>query len=125
MIHHRDMFGEHKAVGARDRNIRRLERADDGFEQSAALAHQHDDVARLHSLADPDRGMPRDLARQPHLRARFARGVERGIPSFDVLPVLGQHQRPDIDNARHGIGQGFMHGAGGIARKSRMRAADF
>ena len=45
-VHHGDVLGEHQPVGARDLDALLLQRADDRLEQRAALAHQHQNVAR-------------------------------------------------------------------------------
>ena len=57
-IHDRHVLGQHQPVGARDRDTGVLERANDGFEQGSALAHEHEDLARAAALIeqDADRG---------------------------------------------------------------------
>ena len=68
-IHHRDMLGEHEAVGAGDLDIFVLQRADDRLEQRAALAHQNQHVAVARGAAiDADRRAGRRPAAAPCAR---------------------------------------------------------
>ena len=53
-VHDRDMLGQHQPVGAGDRHIGVLQRADDRLEQRPALAHQHQHVAGARALLRPD-----------------------------------------------------------------------
>ena len=50
-VHHRDVLGEHQPVRARDRDAFLLQLIDDRVEQRAALAHQHENVARGRGVA--------------------------------------------------------------------------
>ena len=83
-------------VGAGDRHAAILQRADDRLEQRSALAHQHQHVAGAPSGSHPAADRVGDPPRQLDLRTGLGDRVERGIPRFDLMPVVGLRQRPDL-----------------------------
>ena len=124
-VHHRDVLGEHEAVGARDRDALVLQRADDGLEQRAALAHQHQDVARPHRLAlgrpadrraalDQAAHRARDALRKLYARRGFAGRIERCVPAFDPV-LLGRRQNRSQISTRLGAASGSATCAGKTA----------
>ena len=85
-------------------DARILERADDGFEQRSALAHQHQYVARLQSAIASTASHawrsfePAARAGFFHFRCRTARPSPRSL-------LLGRlDQRPQLDHAGRGVG---------------------
>src|SRR5271170_4987976 len=109
------MFGEHQPVGARDRDVLVLERADDRLEQLAALAHQNKNVAGARGAAlDADRLAAvdqlahgaRDPLREFYARARLAHQIERRVPTFDLAARIRLSWLPDFDQPRRRVRQG-------------------
>jgi hypothetical protein len=108
-IHDRDMLGEHEAVGAGDIDLLVFQRTDNRFEQFAALAHQHENIAIAQGAATGADGLAAlhqsshrscNPARQPHARAGLAGLVERGIPAVDIRAFFRLDRFPDLDQAR-------------------------
>ena len=105
-VHHRDVLGQHEAIGARYFDAFVFQRADDGLEQRAALAHQYQHIAvsrrtalkanRLARVDQPPHGA-RNAARKLHPRADFAHRIERRVPAFDRLALLRLDGVPDFD----------------------------
>ena len=100
------MLGENEPVGAGDLDMFVLERADDGFKQFAALAHQNENIAITRGAAiDADRfaafdqaaHRARDALGEFHPRASLADGVERRVPAFDIRAFVGLGRLPDFD----------------------------
>ena len=112
------MLGEHQPIGAGDRDMRVLERANDGFEQGPALAHQHQHVACARALLDPELDVPCDLACQAHLRARLGQLVERRVPGLDLTFARGFDRVPDLHDPRCGVGQRLVDRVDGIGGES-------
>ncbi len=137
-IHHRDVFGEDEAVGAGDFDVLVLQRADDRFEQFAALAHQNQNIAVAHGPAlDADRLAAIDHAldragnafRQFDARARLVDGVERRVPAFDFLALIGLRRLPHFDQAWRRVRQGDVRrkaiGIRGDARRDELVLENF
>jgi hypothetical protein len=92
-----------------------LQRLDDGVEQVAAAAHQHQHVAigKTAAVAEasghgaagdepPDLGL--DAFRQLDLGARQRHAIERRAPALDVLLLIGDRKLPEVDLAWTCIG---------------------
>ncbi len=103
-IHHRDMLGQHQAVGAGHFDALLLQRADDRLEQFAALAHQDQNVAIARgAVVDHPAHGAGDAPGEPHPRARLAHGIERRVPALDLLALIGLRRLPDLDHARRRV----------------------
>ena len=109
------MFRQHQTVGAGDRDAFVFQRANDRFEQFAALPHQNQNVAVTHGAAlDAYRLAPfdqlpncaRDAPGQLDPRARLADLIEWRIPAFDFATLVRFRRFPDFDLAGRRIGQG-------------------
>ncbi len=127
----RDMLGQLEAVGAGDRNAGVLQRLDHGIERIAAPAYQYQHVAIAqrpavalaagHDAAVDQRlDLGLNAPGKLHLGAGRGDAVERRPPAFDVLPVVGFREFPEIDLARAGVGQRVMDR---ISDVDRMNAA--
>src|ERR1700752_2335375 len=95
-VHDRNMLGQHQAIGARNRNACRLQRADYRLEQWTALPHQDEDIARADTVtlwAVADQVAPcepllhrgGDLARQLYPRAGGGLEIERRVPGVNLF----------------------------------------
>ena len=123
------MLGEHEAVGARDLDIFIFQGADDGLEQFAALAHQHQHVAIAQSAAlhpgrlarfDESTHGTRDPPRQSHPRAGLADLIEWRVPAVDLGAFLRLDRIPDLDQTgRRGSKRDMRGKAVGVGRDAR------
>ena len=113
------MLGQLEAIGAGDRNAGVLQRLDHGVERIAAPPHQHQHVAIAqrpavalaaghHAAADQRLDLGLNAPGKLHFGAGRGDAVERRAPAFDVLPVVGFREFPEIDLARAGVGQRVM-----------------
>ena len=107
-VHHGDMLGEHQPVGAGDRNLGILQRADDRLEQRPALAHQHQHVAGL---------APALPSSASHARAIRRASTTRGLISLIVSNGASQ---PSISLRSAGSISGHSSTSPGAASGSDM-----
>lgn len=112
---HRQLLAQHQAVGAGDRDVAHLQRAQQFADEIVAATHQHHDVARTHRVvarlkalaaAEPLPDCRGDRAGEPGARLGDpAVGHRQGLGIGLVLP--GRHDRgPQFDQSR-------LPGAGG------------
>ena len=120
----RDMAGQAQPVGAGDGDAEDLQAARQRVDETVALAHQNQHVARAQraalafddvGLADPAGDRPGDGIGQLHGRRR--RMIDRFAPVVRLLDRGGADRRPDLDIARRAGADRLVLDRLGIARQ--------
>ena len=101
-VHDRDVLGQHQAVSAGDVNVLVLERADDRLKQLAALAHQDQNSRRAARVPSPIiLRTVRAIRFASFTRgSRFAHGIERRVPAFDLARARRAFPAPRLRRCR-------------------------
>ncbi len=134
-VHHRHVIGELQPVGAGDRDVFGLQRADDALEKRVALAHEDQYVSRRHgprpaivldafaALSGEQRfDLARDFGGEPRGRVGVRAVIERQAPVRGRLGLIGANEIPDFNERRRRPASRRSAGAPALAGRRSSRA---